>query len=53
MLEDTRKGSAAPSLFSAVVQIRILDVVFALDSIITAVGLAEHLSIMVTAVVII
>jgi predicted tellurium resistance membrane protein TerC len=34
------------------VQIIILDVVFALDSIITAIGMAEHLSIMVTAVVI-
>ena len=37
---------------SAVVQILILDVVFALDSIITAVGMAEHLWVMVTAVVI-
>ena len=33
-------------------QIIFLDVVFALDSIITAVGMAEHLSVMVAAVVI-
>ena len=37
---------------SAVVQIIFLDVVFALDSIITAVGMAEHLWVMVVAVVI-
>ncbi len=37
---------------SAVVQIIFLDVVFALDSIITAVGIAEHLWVMIIAVVI-
>ena len=54
MLEGHEAGAAIATItfFSAVVQIIILDVVFALDSIITAVGLAEHLSIMVTAVVI-
>src|SRR5919112_2028813 len=54
MLEGHEEGASIGTItfFSAVVQILILDVVFALDSIITAVGLAEHLSIMVTAVVI-
>ena len=55
MLEGHEEGAAVGTItfFSAViVQILILDVVFALDSIITAVGLAEHLSIMVAAVVI-
>jgi predicted tellurium resistance membrane protein TerC len=54
MLEGHEEGASVGTItfFSAVVQIIILDVVFALDSIITAVGLAEHLSIMVTAVVI-
>ena len=54
MLEGHEEGAAVGTItfFSAVVQILVLDVVFALDSIITAVGLAEHLSIMVTAVVI-
>src|SRR3712207_113507 len=37
---------------SAVVQIIFLDVVFALDSIITAVGMAQHLWVMIVAVVI-
>ena len=37
---------------SAVVQIIFLDVVFALDSIITAVGMSDHLPVMITAVVI-
>jgi predicted tellurium resistance membrane protein TerC len=36
----------------AVFQIIVLDVVFALDSIITAVGMSDHLPVMITAVVI-
>ena len=35
-----------------VVQIMILDIIFSLDSVITAVGMAEHIEIMVTAIVI-
>ena len=35
-----------------IVQILLLDVVFSLDSVITAVGMAQHLAIMVTAVII-
>ena len=48
--EDASVGTV--TFASAVVQILVLDVVFALDSIITAVGMAEHLWVMVTAVVI-
>lgn len=39
------------SLISVLVQIALLDVVFSLDSVITAVGMAESLSVMVIAVV--
>jgi predicted tellurium resistance membrane protein TerC len=54
MLEGHEEGASIGTItfFSAVVQIIILDVVFALDSIITAVGLAQHLWVMITAVVI-
>jgi predicted tellurium resistance membrane protein TerC len=46
---SVKKGAA----FGAVlVQIAILDIVFSLDSVITAVGMAEHISIMVLAVMI-
>jgi predicted tellurium resistance membrane protein TerC len=47
-------GSArvAPSLGAVIFQIMLLDIVFSLDSVITAVGMAEELSIMVAAVVI-
>ena len=38
--------------FTVLMQIAIIDIVFSLDSVITAVGLVEHLSIMVIAVVI-
>jgi predicted tellurium resistance membrane protein TerC len=42
---------AAPFL-SVIVQIMILDIVFSLDSVITAIGMADHLPVMVAAVVI-
>ncbi len=46
-------GKAAPraSFWMVIVQIGILDIVFSLDSVITAVGMAQHLAIMVTAMV--
>ncbi len=47
-------GSArvAASFMSVIVQIMLLDIVFSLDSVITAVGMADDLAVMVTAVVI-
>ena len=42
----------APSLASVITQIMLLDIVFSLDSVITAVGMAKHLGVMVTAVII-
>jgi predicted tellurium resistance membrane protein TerC len=41
----------APSFAAVIAQIMALDIVFSLDSVITAVGMADDLSIMVTAVV--
>jgi len=41
-----------PSLKSVIIQIILLDIVFSLDSVITAVGMANLLAIMITAVVI-
>ena len=41
----------APSFRSVIVQILLLDIVFSLDSVITAVGMVDQLSIMITAVV--
>jgi predicted tellurium resistance membrane protein TerC len=41
-----------PSLVSVLVQIMLLDIVFSLDSVITAVGMAEDVGVMITAVVI-
>ncbi|HEX6641348.1 MAG TPA: TerC family protein [Thermoanaerobaculia bacterium] len=42
----------APSLVSVIVQISLLDIVFSLDSVITAVGMAKELGVMIAAVVI-
>jgi predicted tellurium resistance membrane protein TerC len=44
-------GRAAPSLGAVILQIMALDIVFSLDSVITAVGMAEEVSIMIAAVV--
>jgi predicted tellurium resistance membrane protein TerC len=41
-----------PSFTAVIVQIMLLDIVFSLDSVITAVGMAEDISIMVAAVII-
>ena len=51
---DGEDGQArVPASFTAViVQILLLDIVFSLDSVITAVGMAEHVQIMIAAVVI-
>ena len=49
--EDGVKGKAQ-SFVGIIVQILILDIVFSLDSVITAVGMADHIEIMVAAVVI-
>jgi predicted tellurium resistance membrane protein TerC len=47
-----KKGRAALSFGTAIVQILVLDVVFSIDSILTAVGMTEHLPIMMAAVII-
>jgi predicted tellurium resistance membrane protein TerC len=54
MLEGHEEEHAVGTVtfFSAIVQITILDIVFALDSIITAIGMSQHLPVMITAVVI-
>ncbi|MCG8316949.1 MAG: TerC family protein [Pseudomonadales bacterium] len=51
--EDAGHGSAAVVSFTAVlVQIAIIDIVFSLDSVITAVGLADHVEVMIIAILI-
>jgi predicted tellurium resistance membrane protein TerC len=47
-----KKAPIATNFASAIVQIILLDIVFSVDSILTAVGMTEHLPIMVIAVVI-
>ena len=45
-------GNGHASFTSVILQIGLLDVVFSLDSVITAVGVAEHLAVMVIAVIV-
>ncbi len=50
---DEKKSSAANAAFGVVIaQIVTIDIVFSLDSVITAVGMADHIEIMIAAVVI-
>jgi predicted tellurium resistance membrane protein TerC len=48
---DHGTARAVSSLASVITQIMLLDIVFSLDSVITAIGMAEHLSVMVIAVI--
>ncbi len=48
--EGSRSVRVRPSFLAVITQIAVLDVVFSLDSVITAVGMAQEIIIMVTAV---
>lgn len=50
--ENGAAGAVGAGFAATIVQIGILDIVFSLDSVITAVGMARHLPVMVAAVVI-
>ncbi|HLP75875.1 MAG TPA: TerC family protein [Candidatus Paceibacterota bacterium] len=50
--EGEASGKTAAKFVSTVIQILLLDIVFSLDSVITAIGMAKHLEVMIAAVVI-
>jgi len=50
--DHTATGKVAPKFSAIIVQILLLDIVFSLDSVITAIGMANKLGVMVAAVVI-
>ncbi|HCK21824.1 MAG TPA: hypothetical protein DHW15_06595 [Bacteroidetes bacterium] len=49
--EEEEKKLKAPSYYGVLLQIMLLDIVFSLDSVITAVGMADHVIVMIIAVV--
>ena len=49
--DEHREGRAVASVFAVLVQISLLDLVFSLDSVITAVGMVDEIAIMIIAVV--
>ena len=51
-LRDVHGNPARASFVGVLVQIGIIDIVFSLDSVITAVGLAKHVEVMIAAIVI-
>jgi predicted tellurium resistance membrane protein TerC len=48
--EEVRASPVVDTMTSAIIQIAIIDLVFSVDSIITAVGMADHVEVMVAAV---
>ncbi|HET6676392.1 MAG TPA: TerC family protein, partial [Nitrospiraceae bacterium] len=50
-MEETDESAVKTGLGMVLVQIALLDIVFSLDSVITAVGLVEQLSVMATAII--
>jgi predicted tellurium resistance membrane protein TerC len=50
--EETQQAQVYASFAGILIQIAVIDIVFSLDSVITAVGLAQHISVMVLAIVI-
>ncbi|MFO1371309.1 MAG: TerC family protein [Candidatus Competibacteraceae bacterium] len=51
-VEEELQHARVASFTSVIVQIMLLDVIFSLDSVITAVGMAQHLGVMATAIII-
>ncbi|MFZ1011023.1 MAG: TerC family protein [Candidatus Sulfotelmatobacter sp.] len=49
--EGHSSARVPPSFVAVIIQIAVLDIVFSLDSVITAVGMADEITIMVTAVI--
>ena len=51
-VEQAGPGQASAAFWSVVLQIGVIDIIFSLDSVITAVGLAEQVEVMIAAIVI-
>ncbi len=51
-VEEEMREAKAASFMSVIIQIAILDIVFSLDSVITAVGMSQHLPVMAAAIII-
>ena len=49
--EEMTQAKGAANFLSVIIQIAVLDIVFSLDSVITAVGMANHIEIMIMAVI--
>jgi predicted tellurium resistance membrane protein TerC len=51
-VEGHADAKVAPSFAAVIIQIMLLDIVFSLDSVITAVGMVDEIAIMITAVIV-
>ena len=51
-VKRSRSAASKSSLLLIIIQIGVLDIVFSLDSVFTAIGLAQHVNVMVAAIVV-
>lgn len=49
--EETKKIRASSSVLMAILQIIVIDIIFSIDSVITAVGMVQHIPVMIVAIV--
>jgi predicted tellurium resistance membrane protein TerC len=49
---EQREAKGSATFMSTIIQIAIIDIVFSLDSVITAVGMADHVEVMIAAVIV-
>lgn len=50
--KETKPQKLSKSFIGAIIQIVLIDIIFSLDSVITAVGLAKHLAVMIIAIIV-
>jgi predicted tellurium resistance membrane protein TerC len=50
--EHTHEVKGRPTFLSVVTQIAVIDIVFSIDSVVTAVGLVDHVQVMIAAVIV-
>nr|WP_298716347.1 TerC family protein [uncultured Steroidobacter sp.] len=50
--EEQREAKGKATFMSTILQIAVIDIVFSLDSVITAVGMADHVEVMIAAVIV-
>jgi predicted tellurium resistance membrane protein TerC len=51
-LGERVRGGGVPSFASVIIQVLLIDLVFSIDSVVTAVGMSKHLTVMILAIIV-